>query len=61
MTCPLHPEQTQPCATCGINRVRAALAAAPQPIREGRDPLDPTRAAALARARTERNQPKEQQ
>ena len=59
--CPLHPEQTQPCATCGVNRVRAALTVAPRTRRDRDDDPNPTRARAITRARTERTNAKETQ
>lgn len=48
MTCPFHG--LDPCWRCGVARVRAAIV--PPPSRDT-DP-DPTRAAAIHRARTER-------
>ena len=57
--CPLHPDQPQPCAPCGVNRVRAAWAIAPRTRRDRDDDPNPTRARAIARARTERTNAKE--
>jgi len=55
--CVLH--QSADCATCGLNRVRAALTVAPRTRRDRDDDPNPTRARAIARARTDRTNAKE--
>ena len=55
--CDLHPAIERPCWQCGINRARAAIRARPA---HTTDP-DPTRARAIARARQDRTNAKEQQ
>ena len=57
--CPLHPAAATPCASCGVNRVRAAMQVAPRTRRDRDQDTNPTRAAAIARARTERTNAKE--
>lgn len=52
--CALHPEQEKPCPTCGLARVRAALAIAPRlAVDPSEHDPDPTRQRALDRARKE--------
>jgi len=57
--CPLHPDAPTPCAPCGVNQVRAAMQVAPHTRRDRDQDTNPTRAAAIARARTERTNTKE--
>ena len=59
--CPLHPDAPTPCAPCGVNRVRAAMQIAPRTRRDRDQDTNPARAAAIARARTERTNAKETQ